>query len=132
MTNQHAVEDMYPLSPLQEGLLFHCLYEQGQALYVTHITCTLDLVDHIDAFRRAWQKVVDRHAALRTAFAWEGIKQPVQIVSRNAKSVVVEEDLRHMSDQQRQARLEEYSKQQESSDLHLSRAPLLRLTLFRL
>ena len=62
------VEDVYPLSPMQEGLLFHSLYAQDHAVYVTHITCTLENLD-VPAFERAWQQVMDRHPALRTAFA---------------------------------------------------------------
>ena len=72
------VEDVYPLSPMQEGLLFHSLYAQDHAVYVTHITCTLEKLD-VPAFERAWQQVMDRHPALRTAFVLRG-GRPVQAV----------------------------------------------------
>ena len=62
------VEDVYPLSPMQEGLLFHSLYAEDHAVYVTHITCTLENLD-VPAFERAWQQVMNRHPALRMRFA---------------------------------------------------------------
>src|SRR5262249_26363342 len=86
----------------------------------------------VNAFRQAWQKVLGRHPALRTAFAWEGLKQPVQIVSREVKLTILDEDLRHLSVQQREARLQEHLSRQENSDLPLSQPPLLRITLFQL
>jgi non-ribosomal peptide synthase protein (TIGR01720 family) len=77
------VEDMYPLSPLQSGMLFHVLGAADPEDYLVQkayvITGALDM----DAFVAAWQGVVDRHAALRTTFAWEALPQPVQVVWRH-------------------------------------------------
>ncbi|HJX19630.1 MAG TPA: condensation domain-containing protein, partial [Steroidobacteraceae bacterium] len=62
------VEDIYPLSGLQQGLLFHSLYAPQSAVYVVSVTCRLGGPLDVAAFRRAWQHVVERHAVLRTAF----------------------------------------------------------------
>ena len=75
------VEDVYPLSPMQEGLLFHSLYAQDHAVYVTHITCTLENLE-TQAFERAWQQVVDRHPALRTAFVWQNLENSMRCMWR--------------------------------------------------
>src|SRR4029079_1022277 len=61
-------EDVYPLAPLQGGMLFHGLYDRGSELYFEHLTCQLAGPLDAEAFIRAWQRVVDRHPALRTAF----------------------------------------------------------------
>ncbi|MCP4662419.1 MAG: non-ribosomal peptide synthetase, partial [bacterium] len=78
------VEDLYPLSPLQHGMLFHALYEPESVEYFQQLS--FNMAGKLDAvhFRRAWQWAVDRHAILRTAFSWEGLDQPLQMVQRAA------------------------------------------------
>src|SRR3979411_2563129 len=61
-----TVADIYPLTPLQQGLLFHSLYEPLSTVYVTTLTCRLAGPLDVDAFQAAWASVVDRHAGLRT------------------------------------------------------------------
>src|ERR1051326_5870754 len=90
------VEDVYPLSPMQEGLLFHSLYAQDHAVYVTHITCTLENLD-VPAFERAWQQVMDRHPALRTAFVWQNLEKPLQVVTRRVRIRIDQHDWRAFS-----------------------------------
>ena len=81
------IEDVYPLSPLQEGMLFECLYaagsEGGRETYVNQVRATATGLDPA-RFAAAWQAAQDRHAVLRTSFSWaEGGVRPVQIVHRS-------------------------------------------------
>ena len=77
--NVTHIEDIYPLSPMQKGMLFHSLYasESGEYFMQTSWTFHGDL--NISAFNRAWQQVVDRHPILRTDFEWEDLDDPVQV-----------------------------------------------------
>ena len=79
--NIPGIEDIYPLAPLQHGLLFHNLYEPTSGTYFVQFHCTLQGDLDISAFERAWQDITQRHAILRTAFVWEGVSTPVQVVS---------------------------------------------------
>lgn len=88
------IEDVYPLSPVQEGLLFHTLYEPGSGVYVTDFHWTFRGELDPEPLRRAWQHVVDRHTALRTAFAWERLRRPMQVVLRNLDLPWAEHDWR--------------------------------------
>ncbi|HBL28291.1 MAG TPA: hypothetical protein DD490_15760, partial [Acidobacteria bacterium] len=63
---------------MQAGLLFHGLYAPATEIYFEQMTCTLTGDLDAAAFRRAWQRLVDRHTILRTAFAWEGLDEPLQ------------------------------------------------------
>src|SRR5262249_7673331 len=87
-------QDIYPLSPMQQGLLFHSLYEPGRGTYYDQMSCRIEGELNVEAFKRAWQSVVDRHAILRTSFVWEGLKEPLQVVERRLKLVFREEDWR--------------------------------------
>src|SRR3954471_12658682 len=80
--NRKNVEDLYPLSPLQQGMLFHTLYSPGSGAYLEQLAMTLVGPVDPDAFQRAWQRVVDRHPVLRSGFVWEGVPQPLQVVLR--------------------------------------------------
>jgi amino acid adenylation domain-containing protein/non-ribosomal peptide synthase protein (TIGR01720 family) len=76
------IEDIYPLSPMQQGMLFHSLHQPGSGLYVNQLAVD---VRNLDATRltRAWQQVIARHDMLRTGFIWkDGMARPLQIVYR--------------------------------------------------
>ncbi|HMB51839.1 MAG TPA: condensation domain-containing protein, partial [Thermoanaerobaculia bacterium] len=78
------VEAIYPLSPLQEGMLFHSLYEPGSDLYVNRFACRLAGADP-RALRGAWERLVARHPILRTTFLWQELERPLQVVHREVE-----------------------------------------------
>src|SRR5579864_9183602 len=79
------VEDIYPMSAMQQGILFHCLYEPGLGMYCLQVSCQIEAVLDVRAFRRAWKEVVRRHAILRTKFLWEGLDKPRQVVRKSVE-----------------------------------------------
>ena len=78
------LEDVYALSPLQEGILFHSLYAPESGVYVEQLSCALAGPLDVAAFARAWERVIERHAVLRTAFVWKSQKRPLQAVQGEA------------------------------------------------
>ncbi|MBW4434414.1 MAG: amino acid adenylation domain-containing protein [Pelatocladus maniniholoensis HA4357-MV3] len=126
------IEDFYPLSPMQQGILFHSLADTKSSVYFEQLSWTLEGKLNTTAFRRAWQYVVERHAILRTCFIWEGLKEPVQIVHRQVSLPWQEYNWQHLSSEKQQQNLELFWESDRSSGFKLTHPPLMRLTLIQL
>ncbi|WP_163864728.1 non-ribosomal peptide synthetase, partial [Myxococcus eversor] len=125
------LEDLYPLSPLQGGMLFHAIAEPGQGLYFNQLVCELRGRLDVDVFVQAWRGVVAAHPALRTALVWDDVDEPVQVVLREVELPVRVEDWRDLSADAFESRLTTFLEQERREGFDLSRAPLIRLTLLR-
>jgi amino acid adenylation domain-containing protein len=125
------IEDFYPLSPMQQGMLFHTLYAPETGTYFEQLTCTLRGNLQAAAFARAWQQVLDSHPILRTGFTGEGLKEPVQVVYRRVRLPLAQEDWRGLSRATQQLRLEGFLEAERRRGFVLSEPPLMRLALFR-
>src|SRR5215218_5726424 len=130
MTKSRKIEDIYPLSPLQQGILYHAL--QGSRFYLEQFRWTLEQEVDIAAFERAWQWTVDRHPALRTSFAWEGLEEPLQIVHRQVPVRLQMHDWSGLPAAEQRRREEALCRAEQRRGFDLEQAPLLRLTLARL
>jgi amino acid adenylation domain-containing protein len=126
------IEAIYPLSPTQQGILFHTLYAPQSRAYFSQISCTFNDDLNIEAFEHAWQETMNRHAILRTAFVWEELNEPLQVVGRNVKLRVAQSDWRELSAEQQQERLLTLLQEDRARGFQLSRAPLMRLSIVRL
>lgn len=78
------VQDIYPLAPLQAGMLYQHRAVQGHDAYVLRAQFAFDSKARLDAFAHALQAVIRRHDILRSSFHWDGLQEPVQVVWRQA------------------------------------------------
>ncbi|ETX02891.1 MAG: hypothetical protein ETSY1_01945 [Candidatus Entotheonella factor] len=130
--NGRTVEDVYPLSPLQAGMLFHSLYAPGSGVYVTQFTFQLEGDVDIAALKRAWQQMIARHSILRTAFHWSGLAQPIQLVQRTVELPWEEVDWQHLSEEEQALQLDVWLAAERAKGFDLTQAPLMRCTLMQL
>jgi len=84
------VQDVYPATPLQEGILFHRLLNDQSDTYILSVLFELESSACVDGLIRALQKVIDRHDVLRTALVWGKLVLPMQAVLRDVKLRVEE------------------------------------------
>ena len=127
------IEDILPLSPLQEGLLFHALYD-AQAPDVYTVQLVLALQGPLDraALQAAVQALLGRHASLRAGFAHDGLSRPVQIIVPRVEPPWRSIDLSLLDAAAREQRLAGILAEQRAERFELSAAPLMRFALIRL
>src|SRR5215467_2218139 len=126
------IEDIYPLSPVQQGILFHSLSAPESGTYVDQLVCTLSGDLDVATFEQAWTAVLARHAVLRTLFVWKRSEKPLQIVRRSVGLPFEQYDWRDLSRAEQEQRLGALLKKDRSRGFNLSEAPLLRLALVRI
>ncbi len=124
--------DIYPLSPLQQGMLFHSIYSKGSGEYIEQLTCRLVGELHAEQFERAWQTLIDRHAILRTAFVWEGLDEPVQVVHESVPFQVERLDWRHLAEADQQRQLDQLLEHRRRDGFQITAAPLFSVSLIRI
>ncbi|ALY63905.1 non-ribosomal peptide synthase/polyketide synthase [Pseudomonas aeruginosa] len=123
------VEDLYPLSPMQQGMLFHSLYQQEAGDYINQLRVDIDGL-HPESFRAAWQAALDEHDVLRSGFLWQGaFETPLQVVRKRVEVPFSVLDWRGREDLA--AALDELAAGEGRLGFDLSDAPLLRLVLVR-
>jgi amino acid adenylation domain-containing protein/non-ribosomal peptide synthase protein (TIGR01720 family) len=126
------LEDIYPLSSLQAGMLFESLYALESAMYFEQISCTLQGPFEPGPFRRAWELSVERHPVLRTGFHWKNLAEPVQVVRRRVSLPWIEEDWRDVGEDERRERLASFLASDRRLGFTVEKPPLMRVALFRL
>jgi len=124
-----GIEDLYPLAPLQEGILFETLYAPGSGVYVGQMLSRLRGPLDAAALEEACQWLVGRHPLLRTSFRWQQLARPLQAVHRKVEVRLEREDLRGLPLAEQERRLEELLAADRARGFDPARPPLMRWTL---
>ncbi|MGN8278203.1 amino acid adenylation domain-containing protein, partial [Pseudomonas sp. SMN5] len=123
-----SVDDLYPLAPMQQGMLFHSLYEHGSGHYINQMCLDIEGLDP-QRFEAAWQAAVDAHDILRSRFVWEQGERPLQVVHKQLRVPFTFLDWSTRADIA-QALVERAGSEREQG-FDLACAPLLRLVLVK-
>ncbi len=128
---QSALEDLYPLSPQQQGMLVESLAALDPELHMQQVHRVWQGDLDLDALRAAWAAVMQRHPMLRTRFLWKSQAEPLQAVFRAVAVPLEVEDWRDVSPADLDARLERRLAAERARGLRLDQAPLMRMLLLR-
>ena len=126
------ITDIYPLTSMQEGMLFHTLYAPDSGVYCQQIGFLLSGRLDPAALRQAWQIIVARHGALRTGFVWENRDKPLQAVFDQVDLPWQEVDLRPLPAAAQHERLDRLMTEDRARPYDVKQPPLMRLLLVRL
>ncbi|QLE40502.1 non-ribosomal peptide synthetase [Nostoc sp. C052] len=126
------IQDIYPLSPIQHGMLFHCLHAPEMELYHAQSVYTFSGNLNIDAFKYAWQQVATRHTILRTSFYWEELDKPLQVVHQQVEVPVDYQDWQELDPLEQQEHLKSFLESDRLRRFDFSQAPLMRLTIIQI
>ncbi|QXH33941.1 non-ribosomal peptide synthetase [Pseudomonas muyukensis] len=123
------IDDLYPLTPMQQGMLFHALYADDAGAYINQLRVDVQDLD-VERFRQAWQATVQAHDILRSRFFWEGgLERPLQGVCRQVRLELQVHEGRQQPDLP--AHLDALAQARRQAGFALERAPLFNLDLVR-
>ncbi len=122
-------EDMYPLSPMQAGMLFHAFFERETQTYFEQVTCIFEGPFAREAFIQAWDDVIAHHAVLRTSFHWQGMDLPLQVVAQSAEARWRLSDWRGLDDESQERQWRQFLETDREKGFSFSTPPLLRFHL---
>jgi hypothetical protein len=126
------IQDIYPLSPIQHGMLFHSLHAPEMALYHTQSVYTFGGNLNLAAFKYAWQQVTNRHTILRTSFYWEELDKPLQVVHRQVQVPVEYHDWQQVVPFEQEERLKSFLERDRLKGFDFSQAPLMRIAIIQI
>ena len=123
--------DIWPLTPMQQGMLFHSLLHNDNA-YLEQITLTIEGLDNPERLAHAWQQVIDNTPSLRAIPTWDNLTTPLQIITTHTTIPTTIHDWRHKDPHTRQTDLDQLRLTDQNTPLNLTTAPLMRLNLIRI
>ncbi len=126
------IDDLYPLTPMQEGLLLHTLLEPGTGIYYMQDRYRINSTLDPERFARAWQAVVARHEALRASFAWNAGEAMLQIIHKPGAADLEMLDWSALPEHEHEARLQALHKREREAGFDLLNRPPFHLRLIKL
>ncbi len=126
-----TIEDVFTLTPIQEGMLFHSASVTDSDPYFRQLRFMLHGELNLQAFETAWQSLIERHPTLRTSFFWKDLSRPHQVVQRGVKLPLVHFDWRELTSRERTEHLNGLLKEERGRRFELTQSPLMRLSVIR-
>ncbi|MBX8603063.1 non-ribosomal peptide synthetase [Pseudomonas cichorii] len=125
------IEDVYPLTPMQEGMLLHTLLEPGTGLYFMQDRYRINSELDPQRFAQAWQAVIARHEALRASFCWDIGETMLQVIHKPGNTPIDYLDWRDVAQDQQEPRLQALLKSEREAGFDLLNQPPFHLRLIR-
>jgi amino acid adenylation domain-containing protein len=132
MFNKSDVQDVYPLTPMQEGMLFHYLMDKEAPVYFEQIILTVAGKLDLDLFEKTFNHILATYDVLRTVFVYDKLKKPMQVVLKQRKGSVYFEDICDMdSEAEKAQRIEVFKHEDKLRGFKLEKDLLFRLSVLK-
>ncbi|QXU43276.1 non-ribosomal peptide synthetase [Pedobacter sp. D749] len=130
--SSNKIQSVYPLTPMQEGMLFHFLYDEKDSAYFEQVSYALKGVLNIDIFKKSVAQLVSRHDALRTSIVYEGVSNPMQVVLTEREIQFQYKDLRQKgNDILKSQCIEQYKAEDKEKSFNLTNDILIRIAVLQ-
>ncbi len=129
--DKKTIEDIYPLSPMQEGMLFHALLDKNSHAYFEQTVLEIEGELDIDVFEKSLNNIIQKHEVLRTAFVYEGIGKPVQVVLSKRKANISYEDITSIEQERKAEYIEQLKEADRENSFDLTKDTLIRATIIK-
>ncbi|MBI5815650.1 MAG: amino acid adenylation domain-containing protein [Nitrospinae bacterium] len=126
MISKENLKDMYPLSPMQEGMLYHAVADRDSRAYFEQISFRISGELDIGKFMEAWTEIFRRHDILRTAFLLEKASRPLQIVLKERKPGFSVDDISAEPEEEKERTVIRFREEDKQRGFDLARDPLMR------
>ncbi|MCM3008272.1 plipastatin non-ribosomal peptide synthetase PpsD [Bacillus subtilis] len=131
MTKANSIQDIYPLSYMQEGMLFHSLLQKDSQAYVEQASFTIEGKVNPQFFQNSINALVERHDIFRTIFISQNVSSPQQVVLRERNVIVLEEDITHLNEAEQSQFIEQWKEKDRDRGFHLQKDVLMRIALIQ-
>ncbi|MBY0125172.1 plipastatin non-ribosomal peptide synthetase PpsC [Bacillus subtilis] len=131
MPQQPEIQDIYPLSFMQEGMLFHSLYDEQSRAYFEQASFTIHGQLDLERFQKSMDAVFDRYDIFRTAFIYKNVAKPRQVVLKQRHCHVHFEDISHLNEKDKEHCTEAFKEQDKSKGFDLQTDVLMRISILK-
>ncbi|MDR4182554.1 plipastatin non-ribosomal peptide synthetase PpsC [Bacillus subtilis] len=131
MPQQPEIQDIYPLSFMQEGMLFHSLYDEQSRAYFEQASFTINGQLDLERFQKSMDAVFDRYDIFRTAFIYKNVAKPRQVVLKQRHCPVHVEDISHLNEKDKEHCTEAFKEQDKSRGFDLQTDVLMRISILK-
>ena len=125
------IEASYPLSPMQQGMLFHASFDGQSGYYIEQVVCHLHQKIDVSALIQSWKQVLEMHPILRTSFSFDKIDQLQQFVHDQVELPFIQQEWQNSTEAVRWNKLNDYLQHDRYRGFDIDRPPLMRLALFQ-
>ena len=131
MGKKFEIQKIYPLTPMQEGILFHYLRDQGRESYFEQTSFDIKGSLDIDTFNQSYHLLFERYDILRTIFKYHKIERPIQIVLKERDVALTFDDISALNQEAQALYLEEFLRQDRRRGFDLSKDVLMRMSVLK-
>ena len=130
--SKQKIQKVYPLTPMQEGMLYHAMLDPNSSSYFTQLELGIRGEFDLDLFEKSLNELIGTYDILRTAFVYQQLQKPRQVVLAERNLDVYRKNLSHLNHQEQQKVLDQYKKQVRKQGFHLTNDLLLKVAVFQL